>query len=70
MTRPPDQNPTRRNRRRPNERGLARFEILGRESDRELIRTLVRRLAGGRSARRPSAHHRKQRDERRTAIQG
>ena len=27
------------------ERGLARFEVLGREADRELIRTLARRLA-------------------------
>lgn len=28
------------------ERGLARFEVLGREADRELIRTLARQLAG------------------------
>jgi len=27
------------------ERGLARFEVLGREADRDLIRTLARRLA-------------------------
>jgi hypothetical protein len=27
------------------ERGLARFEVLGRESDRDLIRSLARRLA-------------------------
>jgi hypothetical protein len=27
------------------ERGLARFEVLGRDADRELIRTLARRLA-------------------------
>ena len=27
------------------ERGLTRFEVLGRESDRELIRSLARRLA-------------------------
>lgn len=27
------------------ERGLARFEVLGRETDRDLIRTLARRLA-------------------------
>ena len=26
-------------------RGLARFEVLGRESDRELVRSLARRLA-------------------------
>ena len=29
------------------ERGLARFEVLGRDADRELIRTLARRLAEG-----------------------
>ncbi len=29
------------------ERGLARFEVLGRDSDRDLIRTLARRLAEG-----------------------
>lgn len=29
------------------ERGLARFEVLGREGDRDLIRTLARRLAEG-----------------------
>lgn len=27
------------------ERGLARFEVLGRDADRDLIRTLARRLA-------------------------
>ncbi len=27
------------------ERGLARFEVLGRDTDRDLIRTLARRLA-------------------------
>lgn len=27
------------------ERGLVRFEVIGREADRELIRTLARRLA-------------------------
>lgn len=41
----PDQDPTRRNRRRRRKRGLVRFEALGRESDRELIRTLAGRLA-------------------------
>lgn len=30
---------------RLNERGLARFEVLGRDSDRDLIRSLARRLA-------------------------
>ena len=30
---------------RLSERGLARFEVLGRDTDRELIRSLARRLA-------------------------
>lgn len=30
---------------RLSERGLARFEVLGRETDRDLIRSLARRLA-------------------------
>lgn len=30
---------------RLSERGMARFEVLGRESDRDLIRSLARRLA-------------------------
>jgi hypothetical protein len=30
---------------RLNERGLARFEVLGRSTDRDLIRSLARRLA-------------------------
>lgn len=30
---------------RLNERGLARFEVLGRDADRDLIRALARRLA-------------------------
>ena len=30
---------------RLNERGLARFEVLGRDTDRDLIRSLARRLA-------------------------
>jgi hypothetical protein len=32
-------------RRRLGERGLARFEVLGRDADRDLIRALARRLA-------------------------
>ena len=36
---------TDRYRRRLAERGLARFEVLGRDADRELIRSLARRLA-------------------------
>lgn len=30
---------------RLNERGLARFEVIGRDADRELIRSLARRLS-------------------------
>ena len=41
----PDQDPTRRNRRCLSECGLVRFEVLGRDCDRELIRTLAGRLA-------------------------
>ena len=36
---------TRNYRSRLSERGLARFEILGRDSDRDLLRALARRLA-------------------------
>ena len=34
---------------RLNERGLARFEVLGLDADRDLIRSLARRLAENRS---------------------
>ena len=33
-------------RKRLNKRGMARFEVLGLDADRELIRSLARRLAG------------------------
>ena len=33
-------------RKRLNQRGMARFEVLGRDADRELIRSLARQLAG------------------------
>ena len=33
-------------RKRLNQRGMARFEVLGRDADCELIRSLARRLAG------------------------
>ena len=36
---------TRNYRRRLAERGMARFEVLGRDADRQLIRSLARRLA-------------------------
>ena len=34
-------------RKRLNQRGLARFEVLGLDGDRDLIRSLAKRLAGG-----------------------
>jgi hypothetical protein len=34
-------------RRRLSERGMARFEVIGRDNDRELIRSVARRLAEG-----------------------
>jgi hypothetical protein len=37
----------RKYRSRLSERGLARFEVFGRDADRDLIRTLARRLAEG-----------------------
>ena len=33
-------------RKRLSQRGMARFEVLGRDADRELIRSLARQLAG------------------------
>ena len=36
---------TKKYRSRLTERGMARFEVLGRDADRELIRSLARRLA-------------------------
>ena len=35
-----------RYRKRLNQKGMARFEVLGLDADRELIRSLARRLAG------------------------
>jgi hypothetical protein len=35
-----------RYRKRLNQRGMARFEVLGLDADRELIRSLAKRLAG------------------------
>jgi hypothetical protein len=42
----PQQRALNRNRKRLNQRGMARFEVLGRDADRELIRSLARWLAG------------------------
>ena len=41
----PYPDPTRRNRRRLSDCGLVRFEVLGRDCDRELVGTLAGRLA-------------------------
>jgi len=45
MSTTPQKRALSRYRKRLNQRGLARFEVLGRDADRELIRSLARRLA-------------------------
>ena len=45
MSESPQKRATEKYRRRLAERGLARFEVLGRDMDRDLIRSLARRLA-------------------------
>lgn len=45
MSTPPQKRALNRYRKRLNERGMARFEVLGLDADRELIRSLARRLA-------------------------
>jgi len=46
MSTTPQKRALKRYRKRLNQQGLARFEILGLDTDRELIRSLARRLAG------------------------
>jgi hypothetical protein len=46
MSTTPQKRALTRYRKRLNQRGMARFEVLGRDADRELIRSLARRLAG------------------------
>jgi hypothetical protein len=46
MSTTPQKRALQRYRKRLNQRGMARFEVLGPEADRELIRSLARRLAG------------------------
>jgi len=46
MNTTPQKRALNRYRKRLNQRGMARFEVLGRDADRELIRSLARRLAG------------------------
>ena len=45
MSNPSQQRAIHNYRKRLNERGMARFEVLGRDVDRDLIRSLARRLA-------------------------
>ena len=45
MSTTPQKRALTRYRKRLNQRGMARFEVLGRDADRELIRSLARRLA-------------------------
>jgi len=45
MSTTPQKRALNRYRKRPSQRGMARFEVLGRDAYRELIRSLVRRLA-------------------------
>ena len=46
MSTTPQKRALNRYRKRLNQRGMARFEVLGLDADRELIRSLARRLAG------------------------
>ena len=46
MSTTPQKRALNRYRKRLNQRGMSRFEVLGRDADRELIRSLARRLAG------------------------
>jgi len=45
MRETPQKRALRNYRKRLNQRGMARFEVLGRDEDRELIRSLAKRLA-------------------------
>jgi hypothetical protein len=47
MSRSPQRRARENYRHRLTERGLARFEVVGREDDRELIRSVAKRLAEG-----------------------
>ena len=47
MTNPSQKRAIRNYRNRLSERGMARFEVLALDADRELIRSLARRLANG-----------------------
>jgi hypothetical protein len=51
MSTTPQKRALNRYRKRLGQRGMARFEVLGLDADRELIRSLAKRLAGPDSAR-------------------
>ena len=46
MSTTPQKRALKRYRKRLNQQGMARFEVLGLDADRDLIRSLARRLAG------------------------
>ena len=46
MSTTPQKRALKRYRKRLNQQGMARFEVLGLDADRELIRSLAKRLAG------------------------
>ena len=46
MSTTPQKHALKRYRKRLHQRGMARFEVLGLDADRELIRSLAKRLAG------------------------
>ena len=46
MSTTPQKRALKRYRKRLSQSGIARFEVLGRDADRQLIRSLARRLAG------------------------
>ena len=46
MSTTPQKRALKRYRKRLNQKGMARFEVLGLDADRELVRSLARRLAG------------------------
>lgn len=46
MSTTPQKRALKQYRKRLNQRGIARFEVLGRDADRELIRLVAKRLAG------------------------
>ena len=68
MSTTPQKRALKRYRKRLNQQGMARFEVLGLDADRELIRSLARRLAGDDPALRARRHGRHRRDETRQTV--